>query len=1495
VYTIGEDLGSRPGGPAGTNLLHSFELFDLGSGDTALFTADPTRITRNVIARVTGGVGPSQIFGTLRSDIDGADLYFLNPRGIIFGPDAGLDLRGSFFASSADSVRLFDVDGNSYEAFSNDAPLLEATPRDFGFVGSPATIEMQGSQLAVPSGEAIGLIGGDLLIHGRGGDDSLGYLDTSGGRIDLASLGGPGTVQRIVAPEPALILNGEGGDIRIDSGAIVNASGIQPSVFCDFCGVGSTGRGAGDVFVRGHDLVIENAEIRAMTASASPAGDVDVALTGDLTIRQTGDLAAGIFAGSGLDQVLLENSPPPTTVTWVPFDDEFFLGTRIRTQTAQVQQPDGSFTTVPVAVQYITEGPSGDVSVSAENVSLEGGARISTTSFFGGDPGTITIDAGATVSITGADASGSQSALFSNGQGDSGAGAVEIRAEELRLDRGIIVTEARNTAGSPSGDGGAIDIDVARLLLTNNARIDSSTRGAGDGGKVTVDASEWVRLSGGDEEVPGVEREFSGITAIAQDIDGGAAPGQIGMGGSVEITTPWLILENGAEISARADETSLGGGSVDITGNRVELSGGSLIATSSEGDAPAGDVILRTSGLLHIVDSTVSASVSGGAGGGGNIDIVSDTLVLDAGRILTTGAQGPGGDINISAEVLFASPDSLVSARSEENVDGQVVIVSPVVAVDEGVARPKVQFLDPSALLRNTCAARAGRAPAGRFQVTREGIPLTPDRVLLAFQSLEGGGALAGQPVDRPDGVAAASEGPFEIAQVSFTRGAGAFQAGRFEEAAEELARSSEQYAAAGDPAQQSDALRAMAESQQAAGRYADSLIPLSEALSYAEASGDRGRMAAARGSLGNAYLALGRSQEAGEQLERAVEIARGLGEPALTARLLVNLGNLRTVAGESQEALARYDESVALARGAKLPREEAIALSNAARSVLATDRPDRAEDLIDAAELATRDLPPTHEKVVLWLSLAALHRNLGGPERLLAAHEDLSRATALADRLDDQRALSLGLGYLGDLYAAEYRWEEALLLTRRALRVAEETHAPDLLYRWHAQEGRLLWARGRAMQAQRSYRRAIAIIEELRPESRAQYGSAAAEFRRVVAPVYLDFVDSLLQGSGLVSDPADAERLLQEARATMEQLKAAELRDYFRDECVAQIASRTIDLDRVSRDSRAAVVYPILLADRIELLVSLPAGLRRYTVAVPIDEIAKEIEAYRDGLMRRTSRRYLRPARRLYDWLVRPYAAQLETEGVKTLVFVPDGPLRQVPMSALDDGEAPLVHHYALAVTPGLSLVDPRPLDLRDGRFLLAGLSRPVQGFDALPNTTREIEAIQGLYGGDILLNEDFESSRFEGRLEAEIPSVVHVASHAVFTGDPATSFVLTYDDRLTMDQLSEVVAPTQFRQRPLELLTLSACETAAGDERAALGLAGVAIRAGARSALGSLWAVQDEATYRMMVEFYAGLKEPGVSRAEALRRAQLAVMEDRSFSHPFYWSAFLLISNWL
>ena len=175
------------------------------------------------------------------------------------------------------------------------------------------------------------------------------------------------------------------------------------------------------------------------------------------------------------------------------------------------------------------------------------------------------------------------------------------------------------------------------------------------------------------------------------------------------------------------------------------------------------------------------------------------------------------------------------------------------------------------------------------------------------------------------------------------------------------------------------------------------------------------------------------------------------------------------------------------------------------------------------------------------------------------------------------------------------------------------------------------------------------------------------------------------------------------------------------------------------------------------------------------------------------------------------------------------------------------------------------------------------------------ELQGIQAVFKNKLLLNEEFLTSKMESALKDQRYTILHIASHAQFGGEVENAFILAYDGKLSISSLDQYIGLLQFRDDPLELLTLSACETASGNEQAALGMAGIAIKAGARSALASLWQVNDFATSILIDEFYRRLHEPSSTRAKALQKSQLKLLNDQRFQHPGYWSPFLLINNWL
>ena len=498
-----------------------------------------------------------------------------------------------------------------------------------------------------------------------------------------------------------------------------------------------------------------------------------------------------------------------------------------------------------------------------------------------------------------------------------------------------------------------------------------------------------------------------------------------------------------------------------------------------------------------------------------------------------------------------------------------------------------------------------------------------------------------------------------------------------------------------------------------------------------------------------------------------------------------------------------------------------------------------------------------------------------------------------MAEESGGKRLASYAYGHLGHLYEEERRLDEALQLTRRAVFAAQSAGAPESLYRWQWQSGRLLTRLGSLDGALSAYQEAAATLQPIRAE--VAFGSQASldPAHQSIRSLYFELADLLLQRAALMTEDSEADSYLKAARDAIEAYKAAELRDYFRDDCVDQIQARLTKLDAVS--PATAIIYPIMFSDRTELLVSFPDGLRRHSVPVTASALTAEIRSFRRMLEKRTTREYLPHAQQLYDWLLRPLLADLRRLKVNTLVFVPDGPLRTIPMSALHDGHQFLIAQYAVAMTPGLDLTDPRPINRTRAQLLSSGLTKAVQGFPPLPHVAEEMAHLNSLFKGEQLLDSNFVTPRLEGELKDGRYSILHIATHGQFATDVNQSFLLTFDDRLTMTQLERLVGLLRFRQDPLELLTLSACQTGIGDDRAALGLAGIAVKAGARSALATLWFINDEASSELVSEFYRQLHDSSISKAHALQIAQLKLLSGRLYEHPAYWSAFLLLNNWL
>jgi CHAT domain-containing protein len=754
-------------------------------------------------------------------------------------------------------------------------------------------------------------------------------------------------------------------------------------------------------------------------------------------------------------------------------------------------------------------------------------------------------------------------------------------------------------------------------------------------------------------------------------------------------------------------------------------------------------------------------------------------------------------------------------------------------------------------------------------------------------------------------GLSAARGGIADDASTLESQGREALRRGQLLDAAAAFRSAAAKYESSGQVPGQIAALIDLGNTQEAMGNFADAVRQLQTASQLAQGAGDPISHATALCALGSTQTCLRDLDSAGQSLAQAKDLADAVGRPDLQADILNNLGNLAISEGQYSAAAEDYGKAALLAdqgAGPQLRARIAVNAAVAAQAAGASDAADRMARAISAAS----QLDDSREKGFDLLTTAMTAVELADADHnatdravlMEQALATLQSARHTAEQIGDPRLLSYALGELGHLYEIDKQNSDALALTRRAEFAAQSLGAQPM-YRWEWQAGRILAAQGDLDDAIRACKNAVATLGPIRGDLSLGYGNAAGgmTYRQSVGPLLFELADLILRRTDTL--PADqVASSLVEARQTVELLKSSELEDYFKDDCVVAARARIKQIGAVS--DRTAVIYFIPLPDRVEVLLQIGQEITRFKLPISAAQLNQKVHEFRAGLEDRTTYRYLTEAATLYDWLIRPMSSQLQAHHVDTLVFVPDGALLAVPMSALYDGQNFLITKYAVAVTPGLTLMDPKPIPRERIQVLAGGLGVSVQGYPALSFVPQEVQDIHNIFGAQTLINGDFNAANLRRDISSQPFSVIHLATHAHFSGDLDDTYLLTFNGKLSLDDLQKLIAPTALpshgQLRPIELLTLSACETAAGDDRAALGLAGVAIKAGARSAMATLWPVDDQAQTMLMSDFYSRLENDStMSKARALQLSQLQLMQDPRYRHAFYWSPELIIGNWL
>lgn len=732
----------------------------------------------------------------------------------------------------------------------------------------------------------------------------------------------------------------------------------------------------------------------------------------------------------------------------------------------------------------------------------------------------------------------------------------------------------------------------------------------------------------------------------------------------------------------------------------------------------------------------------------------------------------------------------------------------------------------------------------------------------------------------------------------------------------------------------------------------------------------DKRGQVAALGILGEAYRLIGSYDQAIKYLDIAQQVA-------LESKFLVfnSLGNAYKSRGQlrelqadsakkagifskekefienSQEDYDRayhyFQNSIKFARNEKQPLAEMQGLLNFIQLASQTNKNKFINDeefnkaLKDALKVL-EGLPDSATKVYGAIDLAYLQRDTQGTSpftycptgRVLSGDNEalnlLESSVLTSRKLQDERLISYSNGALGHFWECSPDNEKALKYTQAAIIAADsKLSAKDSLYLWEWQAGRILDKQKRKEEAIASYQRAFDTLEDIRQDILTAERDVQFDFRDVVRPLYRTLAQSRLDllGVGAIADEGRAKELSKVVN-TIDALKLAELQNYFGNDCILS-GLNPKQVGELLEDNSIAFkntgfLSSIILDGKTGILLQLPNQATKFKwiedpnqqgeKIVSSDTLQKKIAEFRTGLIKREEINYdTKIASQLYDWMIRPFAKDINPEKVKTLVFIQDGFLRSVPMAALYDSKLNkyLVETYAVATTPSLRLTTPKLRDRSTQKALILGLTKEAtidgKTFEQLFAVPDEVSAVESIFPNHTpLIDENFLAESFQQTLDKTTYPIVHIASHAQFGIIPEDTFIVTgKNQKLTISQLENSLRNLNSKSDSVELLTLTACETAVGDDRATLGLAGVALQVGVKTAIASLWSVTDQSTSELVKTFYTNYRNTGISIAEALQTAQIRMIHAKKlppsegvntmYDHPAYWAPMVAIGNWL
>ena len=545
-----------------------------------------------------------------------------------------------------------------------------------------------------------------------------------------------------------------------------------------------------------------------------------------------------------------------------------------------------------------------------------------------------------------------------------------------------------------------------------------------------------------------------------------------------------------------------------------------------------------------------------------------------------------------------------------------------------------------------------------------------------------------------------------------------------------------------------------------------------------------------------------------------------------------------------------------------------------------------KSSDAIDSllkAELILSALPDSHHKVYALIKLGKLTEDYDSRSKSI-----LDAAVKTVQKINNPRVASFAFGAMGKYYESQQQYDKALHWTKQAQFTAQQAQALDSLYQWDWQAARMFRATGETEAATEAYERALASLQSIRTNSTQFQGDSLYRFQNDFELIHRGLIQLLLS-----SNPEQFD--FQQALEIKDLLLLSELENFFADDCFELESYADKDKLTYLQKTKTAIFNTIILNDKTYVIWQLPDGkYKKYAVNISQQKLQQLVGQWRFDLENKENDNYLILSQQLYK-LFFPSEIQsyIKTLELKNLIIVNDGILRNVPMAALHDGEKFLVEDYSIANSLSLNIqIQQSNPDIEQA--MAFGLTLGVNQFPPLPYVKQEIEQLSDIVDEKQFLDEKFTKRNFQQQIESNKSSLVHVATHGRFGGNSENTFLQAYQSQIDLTELEETLSThnNNFPNNPILLLVLSACDTAAGDPKSTLGMSGVAIRAGVRNVLGSLWSVNDQQIVSLINGFYNNWIKDELSQPQALRQAQLDLIKSPDY-HPSNWSSMMLYQN--